>query len=448
VKTSTESTENRQVVIRVEVEPAEIDASLDHAYHHLVKEVAIPGFRKGKTPRAVLEQYVGREALRKEALEEMVPELCMKIIEEQKLEVVAQPQVEIVEEDPVVFKATFSLRPEIELGDYRGIRIERPAVEVGDREVDDFMQNLRERHGDWVPASRAVNFDDMLTIDVTQAEKGGETRKHEGQQVLVLKDSMLPLPGFSEHLVGMSAGEEKEFTLSFAEDYRMKELAGKEFEFMVKLDEVKEKHLPELDDEFVKSLGEGMDSIDALRKYAADGLKKVAEDRAEREHENKVLAAVVDSAVRLEYPPVFVEEEINRLMRDRDMAMRDRGGLRAYMKALKKTEEQMREELRARAVEQVRHDLVLGKVAVEEKIVVEAAEVEADIENMIKNAGEGNDERLQELFGAPQARQVLENRMYARKALQRLVDIALGKAAGDPEQQAEAGKESEDGDAA
>ncbi len=433
--------------MRVELEPAEIDDSLDHAYHHVVKEVAIPGFRKGKAPRAVLEQFVGREALRKEALEELIPEMCMKIVEEQKLEVVAQPQVEMLEQDPVVFKAIFSLRPEIELGDYRSTRIERPAVEVADSEVDGFMQNLRERHGDWVPASRAVNFDDMVIIDVAQTEKGGETRTHEGQQVLVLKDSMLPLPGFSEHLVGMSPGEEKEFTISFPEDYRMKELAGKEIQFKVKLNEVKEKHLPELDDEFVKSLGEGMDTIEALRKYAADGLKKVAEDRAAREYENKVLAAVVDSAARLEYPPVFVEDEINRLLRDRDMATRDRGGLRAYMKAFKKTEEQLKEELRPRAVEQVRHDLVLGKVAQEEKITVEPAEVEADIQNMMKSAGEGND-RLQELFGTPQAREVVENRLYARKALQRLVDIATGVAPGGPEQKAEVGKEARDGDAA
>lgn len=167
--------------MKVEVEAAEIDASLEHAYHHVVKEVAIPGFRKGKTPRAVLEQYVGREALRKEALEELIPELCIKIIEEQKLDVVAQPQVEILQEDPVVFKATFSLRPDVELGDYRSIRIERPPVEVGDNEVDDFMQKLRERHGDWTPASRSADFEDMVIIDVTQGEKGGEAKTHEGQ---------------------------------------------------------------------------------------------------------------------------------------------------------------------------------------------------------------------------------------------------------------------------
>ena len=156
--------------MRVEVEAAEIDASLEHAYHHVVKEVAIPGFRKGKTPRAVLEQYVGKEALRKEALEELIPELCIKIIEDQKLEVVAQPQVEILQDDPVAFKATFSLRPNVELGDYRSIRIERPSIEVGDSEVDDFMQKLRERHGDWAPASRAAAFEDMVIIDVTQGE--------------------------------------------------------------------------------------------------------------------------------------------------------------------------------------------------------------------------------------------------------------------------------------
>lgn len=447
MKTTTESTENRQVVMKVEIEPAEIDASLEHAYHHVVKEVAIPGFRKGKTPRAVLEQYVGKEALRKEALEELVPELCMKIIDEQKLEVVAQPQVEILQQDPVMFKATFSLRPEVELGDYRSIRIEKPVVEVGDSEVDDFMQKLRERHGEWAPASRPANFEDMVIIDVTQTEKEGTAKTHEGQQVFLMKDSVLPLPGFSEHLVGLAAGEEKEFTLSFAEDYRIKELAGKEFGFKVKLNEVKEKHLPELDDEFAKSIGEGMDTIDGLRKYAADGLKRAAEDRAKKEYENKVLEAVVNSAARIEYPPIIVEQEINSLMRDRDMALRERGGLRNYLKTVKKTEEELREEFRPRAAEQVKHELVLGKVAEEEKITVDSAEVEAEIEGMMKGAGE-NSERLQELFGSPQAQQIMENRMIARKAVQKLVDIAMGNAAQAPEEKVEAGKEANDGDAA
>ena len=432
--------------MRVEIEPAEIDASLDHAYHHVVKEVSIPGFRKGKTPRAVLEQYVGKEALRKEALEELLPELCMRIIEEQKLEVVAQPQVEMVEQDPVVFKATFSLRPEVELGDYRSIRIEKPPVEVGDGEINEFMQNLRERHGDWAPVSRAAGFEDMVIIDVTQSEKGGDSKSHEGQQVLLVKDSMLPLPGFSEQVVGMSAGDEKEFTLSFAADYKVKDLGGKEFVFKVKLNEVKEKHLPELDDEFAKSLGEGMDTIGALREYAADGLKRAAEDRAKSEYEKKVLDAVLGSAARLEYPPILVEDEINSLMRDRDMALRQRGGLRNYLKIMNKSEEEMREELRPRAVDQVRHELVLGKVAEEEKITVEPAEVEADIDKMMKSAGDGG-ERLQELFGSPQARQVLENRMIAQRTMQRLVDIAMGIAAGGLEQKADAGKESKDGDA-
>jgi len=435
------------MVMKVEIEPAEIDASLEHAYHHVVKEVAIPGFRKGKTPRAVLEQYVGKEALRKEALEELLPELCIKIIEEQKLEVVAQPQVEILQEDPVVFKATFSLRPEVELGDYRSIRIEKPAVEVGDSEADEFMQKLRERHGDWAPVSRPAGFEDLVIIDVTQGEKGGEAKSHEGQQVLLVKDSMLPLPGFSEHLAGMAVGEEKQFTIAFAADYRLKELAGKEFEFKVKLNEVKEKHLPELDDEFAKSLGEGMDTIDALRKYAADGLKRAAEDRASKEYEDKVMEAVVNSVAKLEYPPVLVEDEINRTMRDRDMAMRDRGGLRGYLKAFKKTEEQLREEIRPRAVEQVRRELVLGKLAEDEKITVTPAEIEAEIEGLMKGAGE-DAERLQELFGSPQAQQVMENRMIARKAVLKLVDIATGCTAEAQEVKAEAGKEAKDGDAA
>jgi trigger factor len=245
----------------------------------------------------------------------------------------------------------------------------------------------------------------------------------------------------------MAVGEEKEFPLAFAEDYRLKELAGKEFEFKVKLNEVKEKHLPELDDEFAKSLGEGMETIDALRKYAADGLRRAAEDRANKEYEDKVLEAVVSSVAKLEYPPVLVDDEINRTMRDRDMAMRDRGGLRGYLKAFKKTEEELREEIRPRAVEQVRRELVLGKLAEDEKIAVTPAEIEAEIGGLMKGAGE-DAEKLQELFGSPQAQQVMENRMIARKAVQKLVDIAMGVAAQAPEAKAEAGKEAKDGNAA
>ncbi|MDM7998514.1 MAG: trigger factor [Dehalococcoidia bacterium] len=444
MKTSTESAENRQVVMRVEVEAAEIDASLEQAYRHVVKEVAVPGFRKGKTPRAVLEQYVGKEVLRKEALEDLVPDLCMKIIEEQKLDVVAPPNVEILQEDPVVFRATFSLRPEVELGDYRNIRIEPPSVEVGDAEVDDFMQKLRERHGEWAPADRAANFGDMVIIDLTQGEKGGEPRSHEGQQLLLVKDSILPLPGFCEHVVGMAVGEEKEFTLHFAEDYKIKELAGKEFTFKVKVREVKERHLPELDDEFAKSLGEGMDTIDGLRKYAAEALRRVAEDNARREYEDKVVEAVVNSAVRIEYPPLLAEQEIDRLMRDRDMALRDRGGLRAYLQSMKKTEQELREELRPRAVERLKRSLVLAKVAEQEKITAAPAEIEADVEAMKNSVGK-EDEKIQELLSMPQARDVVENRLMVQKTVQRLVDIAMGKCGKKAEQEEEAGKEAKDG---
>ena len=282
----------------------------------------------------------------------------------------------------------------------------------------------------------------MVVIDITQTEKDGEPKSHQGQQILLMKDAVLPLPGFSEHLVGMSSGEEKEFTLSYPGDYRMKELAGKELKFNVKLTEVKERHLPELDDEFAKSLGEGVDTIEALRKYAADGLKRAAENAAMKEYERKVMQALVDSAAKLEYPPILVEEEINRILRDRDMAFRQRGGsLKDYLKAINKTEGQLRDEMRPNAVEQLKQQLVLGKVAEEEKVSIEPAEIDAEIEGMMKGAGEEND-RLRELFGSPQARQVVEDRMIAQKTMQKLVDIAMGDAGKDQEQKAEAGKES------
>jgi len=422
VKISTQSIENRQAILHIEVEPQEMEESLNRAYHRLVKRVNIPGFRKGKAPRLILERYIGKEELQKEALEDLMPQLCNQAIEEQKMEVIAQPQVEVLQADPVVLKATFALRPQVELGNYQHIRLTPQQVEVTEEEINSVIEQLRERHAVWVPAEHPVCFGDLVTIDIEEKREDAPINSYQGQQLPVIQDSMLPLPGFAEHLVGMGKGEEREFSLSYPDDYKLKELAGKQYNFKVKLIEVKEKHLPELNDEFAKSLGQGVETLDALRDSTATSLKTVAEERTRRDFEQKVIEAVIDQA-KVEFPPILVEQEIDRFFSERERMFRKQGGLESYLKTLNKTEEEMREELRPRATERVIQSLVLGKIAEEEKIEASAAEIEAEIENIIKNADE-NVEELRRIFGTEQGRRWVEERLITQKTVQRLIEIA------------------------
>lgn len=426
MKVSNQSIENSQAILHIEAESQEMEESLNKAYHHLVKEIDIPGFRKGKAPRHVLERYIGKEELQKEALEHLIPQLCNQVIEEQKMEVIAQPQIEILQVDPVVFKSTFPLRPQVELGDYQHIRLAPEPAEVTEEEINSVMEQLRQRRAVWAPVEHPVSFEDLVTIDIEERSEGNSINSYQGRQFPVIQDSPIPLPGFAEHLVGMEKGEEREFSLSYPDDYELKELAGKQYNFKVKLIEVKEKHLPDLNDEFAKSLGQGIETLDALRESTATSLTNVAEERARRAFEQKLIEAVVDLA-KVEFPPILVEQEIDRLLSERDRMFRRQGGLESYLKTFNKTEEEVREELRPGATERVLQSLVLGKVAEEEKIEVSPAEIDAEIEKMIGSTEE-NAEELHKIFNTQQGRRWVEERLIAQKTVQHLVEIATGDA--------------------
>jgi len=422
VKVSNQSVENSQAILHIEVEPQEMEESLNKAYYRLVKGVDIPGFRKGKAPRNVLERYIGKEEFQREALEHLIPQLCNQVIEEQKMEVIAQPQIEVLQVDPVVFKSTFPLRPKVELGDYQQIRLAPEPVKVTKKEINSAIEQLRQRHAVWSPAEHPVSFGDLVTIDIEEKGEGDLTNSYQGRQLAVIQDSPIPLPGFPEHLVGMEKGEERVFSLSYPDDYKLQELAGKQYSFKVKLIEVKERHLPELNDEFAKSLGQGLETLDALRDLTATSLKNIAEERARRGFEQKVIEAVVGLA-KVEFPPILVEQEIDRLLSERDMLFRRQGGLESYLKSLNKTEAEVREELRPRATERVTQLLVLGKIAEKKKIEVSATEIEAEIENMIKS-DEKNAEELRKIFGTQQGHRWVEERLITQKTVQHLVEIA------------------------
>jgi len=425
VKVTREKTENSQAFLRIEMEPAEVEESLEQSYRRLVRKASIPGFRKGKAPRAVLERYLGRDSLLEDALNNLLPQAYEKAVKEQEIEAIASPSIEIAQTDPVVFKATVPLKPTIELGDYHHIQLTPEPVELTDDEVDTVIEQLRRQHATWEPVERPANFDDLVALDIESHIEGKPFINQQGVQYQILHDQPFPVPGFAEQLPGMKGGEEKEFKLQLPKDYPRAELAEKEAWFKVKVTEIKQQRLPELDDEFATSVNPDFKTFDSLRERISANLRLMAEEKAKREFEERIIEAVVDIS-QVEFPPVLVEMEIARLL-DQQMRRLQASdiGLEEYLGRINKTGEELREELRPLATKRVTTSLVLGRIAEEEKIEVADAEIDAELENMVKSATENKDE-VQKRLDSPQARNSVEQLLTTRKTIQRLVEIAGG----------------------
>src|SRR4030042_1412110 len=424
MKGSTEPVKNSQVTLNIEVEPVEIDKYLAKAYNRLVKRVSVPGFRKGKAPRDVLERQIGKDALFQEALEDLIPATYKEALEEQKIEPIAQPQFEMIQPEPLIFKAVVPLKPTIKLGDYTGIRVESKPVKIKKGDIDTTIEQLQHQQAILSPVDRPVQFDDIVTIDVG-GERDGESFSIRKDVVYeVSKEARLPLPGFAEKLEDMGKGEEKSFVLSYPPDYEMKELAGKDHTFKVTVTEIKEKKLPEVDDEFAKTLGK--EDLASLREQIASNLKVGAEERARLELEQKAVNAAVELS-EVEYPPALVEREIDRLLSEGARQFTDGiNGLENYLRTINKTMDDHREELRPIADRRVVRSLALCKISVDEKIEVDDSEIDAEVDRMLKDVDKQAEE-MRKFFSLAPARESLKQFLVGRKTVERLVKIAKKK---------------------
>lgn len=423
MKATAERIKGCEAVLNIEVESEELETALDQAYRRLVSKVTISGFRKGKAPRPLLERYLGREALLNEALEHLLPELYEQAIKEQGLEPFAPPQLELIQLDPVVFKATIPTPPIVELGDYHRLKLTAEKVETTEEQIDNSLQQLRHLYAVWQPVARPVRLDDLVTIDVEGYVAAEKVFSEKGRRYHLLPESPLPAPGFAEGLQGLNEGEEREFTLTFSPDHPNAELAAKECLFKVSVSEIKEEELPALDDEFAKSLGQGLETLDSLRQRVAAELKAAGEAEARRRLEKEVVDAVV-SLTHVEYPPILAQQELERLLTEHRQQLGEKG-LEDYLKLSGKTEEDLRSELQPIAERIVIRSLVLDKVREAENIEVSDAEVE----QLALDADRGSSQS----FSSPQARDLLKRELLIRKTIERLVQIATATPAEEEE---------------
>jgi len=425
LKVTREKTENSQAFLTIEMEPAEIEESLEKSYNHLVQKTNIPGFRKGKAPRAVLERYLGKESFLQEALHHLLPQAYEKALKEQQIEAIAQPHIEIAQTDPVIFKATVSLPPAIKLGDYHSIKVKPEPVKITKSDVSAAIEQLRHQHATWESVERAVDFGDLVVLDIESHIDGEPFINQEGAQYQVLRDLPFPAPGFAKQLKEMKKGDEKEFRLQFPSDYPRGELAGKEPSFKVRVVEIKEEILPELNNDFARQADSGLETLDSLREKVATNLRLRAEEKVRIDFEERVVDAVVNLA-QVEFPPILVEMEIDRLLDEQSRRFQMQGrNLEEYLKSINKTEEQAHQELHPLATKRVTQSLVLGKIAEEEKVEVSESEIDAEIENMLKGVTEKKEE-LQKVLNTPRSRESIKQILMTRKTVNLMAEIAKG----------------------
>lgn len=421
MKVGIENTGSCQAVLTVEAEAGELDRSLDAAYRHLVNEVSIPGFRKGKAPRVILVQHIGKKSLLEEAYEHLIPQLYEEAVESQELKPIARPEIEIVQTEPLVFKAIVSLRPEVKPGDYNSIKVTpAPTPKIGKQEVTAALEEFREGQGTWVPVDRPVQLGDLVTIDVEATADGKPWLNHKGILYEVDGDSRSPVPGFATQLQGAEKNKEMAFSLTIPDDYPVKEMCGKEGAFKVTVTETKEKHLPELDDQLAQSAG--YDNLTAMKKKVAADLKTRAEARNRSELKQKALDALVEIS-EVSYPPVLEDDEITGLLRDEAQRLGFRE-VAEFLKRSNKTEEELRQQLRPIAKERLTQGLVLEKFAEDEKIEIDSSEVDNKVSEIA--GGAEDKEKAMQFFSHPQIRESIVQSIRTQKTLDRLLEIATG----------------------
>lgn len=415
-----------QVVLNIEVEPPELEEHLNRAYRKTVQRVNIPGFRRGKAPRSVVEREFGRDALMEEALETLVPQMTSKAIEEQNLDVVATPRVKVNQNERLTIEATVAVRPPVELGDYHQLRLEPEKIEITSEAVEEALNSLRRDNGTWEPVERPAELEDMVTIAVHGEADGVVVADDMGVEYVLAADSSNPLPGFADQLVGINRGELKEFTLSFPEEYPQANLAGKECHFAVTVEEIKKRNLPELNDEFAKGLNMAVETLAELRDKLGEDIRKRLQQVADQRYQERAVQALLEGA-KVELPPLLVDHEVEHILYDQAEAMkRQQVSMEEYLGTVGKSVEQLQEEVRPSAVERITRSLVLDALREKEGIDVSPQEIEEELSSMI---GESNADAasLRPILDTENGRTSIRSMLLNRKTRERLASIARGE---------------------
>lgn len=426
MKCKLEKTENaNEVKFEITVEAEKFDNAIKKVYFQSAKYFNIPGFRKGKAPMQIVEKYYGKEIFYEDAFNEVAQGALEEAIAENKLEIVARPEIDEIKQmekgKDLIFTVVLQTKPEAELGKYKGIEIPKIEYNVTDKDIDHELEHMQEHNSRLISVEdRPVEKGDIVTIDFEGFvdEKAFEGGKAENYELEIGSNTFIP--GFEDQIIGMKLEEEKDVNVKFPKEYFSKDLADKDATFKVKLHEIKKKELPKLDDEFAKDASE-FDTLDELKEDIKKRLEKQNKDREKYETEEAVVKALCENT-KVDIPSGMIEAEVDRMYKDLETRLSYQGAkLEQYLKMMGKTEEEVKKEYEPQAKEGIKSRLAIEAVIKAEKIEATDKEVEDKLKEMAKSYGKENDK---EFLKNENVKNYIKESIESEKALEFLIKNA------------------------
>ena len=433
-----EKLEKNMAKLTIEVSAEEFDAAIEQAYQKDKKKISLPGFRKGKAPRKMIEKMYGTGVFYEDAANIVIPKAYSEAAKECGEEIVSQPEISVTQigaGQPFIFTAEVALKPAVTLGDYKGVEVEKTPVEVSEKEVDKEVDKERENNSRTIDVDdRAVEKGDMIKLNFEGFVDGTPFEGGKAEDYSLTIGSGSFIPGFEDQLIGAKIGEEVEVNVTFPEEYHAAELKGKPAVFKCTVNEIKVKELPEADDEFAKDVSE----FDTLAEYKDDIRAKLLEKKtadAKREKQNKTVAKAVENAT-MEIPEAMITEQVRRMADDFARRLQSQGlSMDQYMQFTGLTMDALAQQMRPEALKRIQNSLVLEAIAKAENIEVSDEKVNEEIEKMAA-AYKMEADKLKELIGDAEKEQ-MKSDLAIQAAVDMITDAAVEVEAAKEEEKTE-----------
>lgn len=420
--------EKNMVKLVIETSAEEFEAGLNAAYNKNKSKINVPGFRKGKAPRKMIENMYGAEVFFEDAANAIIPEAYAKAASESELDIVSQPKISVVQlekDQPFIFEAVVATRPEVELGQYKGVEVSKCDTTVTDEDVDAELKKVQDQNARTVTVEgRAVQDKDMTMIDFEGFIDGVAFDGGKGENYALTIGSHAFIDNFEEQLIGMEIGEEKEIHVTFPETYHAEELKGKPAMFKVSVKEIKEKQLPDLDDDFAQDVSD----FDTLAEYKADLKNKLSERKAAEAKSKKETEAIekVVEASKMDIPEAMIQTQVNRMAEDFAQRLQQQGlSLEQYFQYTGITADKIISDMKPEAEKRIKNSLVLEAVAKAENIQITDEEFEAELQKMADMYKMELD-KIKEMMGESETEQ-MKGDMAVQKAVELIAESAVEK---------------------
>ena len=417
--------EKNMVKLVIEATAEEFEAGLNTAYNKSKSKINVPGFRKGKAPRKIIEQLYGQEVFFEDAANAIIPDAYAKACIESELDIVSQPKISVTQLEkgkPFVFEAEVAVRPEVELGNYKGVEVSKVDTEATDADVEEEIKKVAEQNSRTITVEdRAVKDGDMTVIDFEGFIDGEAFEGGKGENYPLTIGSHSFIDNFEDQIIGMNIGDEKEINVTFPEDYHAQDLKGKPATFKVSVKEIKEKQLPDIDDDFAQDVSD----FDTLDEYKGDLKKKIAERKeaeAKKQKETEAIEKIVADS-KMDIPQAMIDTQVTRMAEDFAQRLQQQGlSLEMYFKYTGLTAEKILDDMKPEAVKRIQNSLVLEAVAKAENIQVSDDEFNAELSKMAEMYKMEVD-KIKEFMGESEEKQMRDD-----IAIQKAVDLIVSSA--------------------